>query len=132
MGLIRFLVPPPSDISANAHERAFATGIDQVPWRCEVRRQGDEIQIVRSVNDSGNFHIPWEVDGYGELMIGTATLREREKPYHLQVELARGKLNQVRNQIAEWQSIGLAVPQRRRRRAHRAVGHRHPDQNGGR
>jgi hypothetical protein len=109
MGLIRFLVPPPSDISANAHERAFATGIDQVPWRCEVRRQGDEIQIVRSVNDSGNFHIPWMVPGRGELMLNTCTLLERKEPYLFAVELARGKVNQLRNQAADWQSIGLVV-----------------------
>lgn len=109
MGLIRFLVPPPSDISANAHDRAFATGIDQVPWRCEVRRQGDEIQIVRGVSDSGNFHIPWMVPGRGELVLNTCTLLERPEPYLFAVELARGKVNQLRNQAADWQAIGLVV-----------------------
>lgn len=109
MGLIRFLVPPPSDVSANAHERAFATGIDQVPWRCEVRRQGDEIQIIRAVNDSGNFHIPWMVPGRGELVLSTCTLLERPEPYLFALELARGKVNQLRNQAADWQAIGLVV-----------------------
>jgi hypothetical protein len=109
MGLIRFLVPPPSNVSPLAHERAFATGIDQVPWRCDVRRQGDEIQISRMVQDSGNFHIPWNVPGRGELMLNTCTLLERVEPYLFAVELARGKVNQLRNQAADWQAIGLLV-----------------------
>jgi hypothetical protein len=109
MGLIRFLVPPPSSLSEQAHERAFATGIDLVPWRCETRRTADEIQLTRSVNDSGNFHIPWIVPGRGELMLQTCTLVERAEPYLFAVELARGKVNQLRNQAADWQAIGLVV-----------------------
>lgn len=109
MGLIRFLVPPPSNLSAQAHERAFATGIDQVPWRCEIRRVGDEIQITRAVNESGNFHLPWLVPDRGELMLQTCTLVERAEPYLFAVELARGKVNHLRNQAADWQSIGLVV-----------------------
>ncbi len=109
MGLIRFLVPAPSDVSAQAHERAFATGIDQVPWRCDARRIGDEIHITRGVQESGNFHIPWIVPGRGELMLSTCTLVERVAPYLFAVELARGKVNQLRNQAADWQAIGLVV-----------------------
>jgi len=109
MGLIRFLVPPPSSVSNQAHERAYATGIDLVPWRCEARRVGDEIQLVRVVGDSGNYHIPWSVPGRGEIMLHTCTLVERAEPYLLAVELARGKVNQLRNQAADWQAIGLVV-----------------------
>ncbi len=109
MGLIRFLVPPPSSLSAQAHERAFATGIDLVPWRCEIRRVGDEIQLTRAVNESGSFHIPWLVPDRGEVMLQTCTLVERAEPYLFAVELARGKVNQLRNQASDWQAIGLMV-----------------------
>src|SRR5262249_41292482 len=44
-----------------------------------------------------------------ELLLGTATLMERERPYHLTVELARGSLNRLRNQIAVWQTLGMTV-----------------------
>jgi hypothetical protein len=40
-------------------------------------------------------------------IIGTATLSERPIPYVLAVELARGKLNDVRNQLADWTQMGL-------------------------
>jgi len=42
-------------------------------------------------------------------IVGTATLTERSAPYHLELELARGKLNDVRNQVAEWNQLGLAT-----------------------
>lgn len=112
MGLMRFKVHEASRLTRERAERAYMSGHDRVPWPSEVYWTGDMVVIQRPVDDSGNFHIPWQVDGYGELMLGTATLREREQPYNLHVELARGKLNIVRNQIADWQSIGLAVPDR--------------------
>ena len=33
----------------------------------------------------------------------------RDRPYQLLAELARGKINQVRNQYADWQGGGLAA-----------------------
>lgn len=112
MGLMRFLVHEQHRMTQERAARAYIAGHDRVPWPSRSYWTGELLVIERPADDSGNFHVPWDVDGYGELILGTATLREREKPYNLQVELARGKLNQVRNQIAEWQSIGLAVPDR--------------------
>ena len=40
-------------------------------------------------------------------LVGTATLAERANPYVLAVELARGKLNDIRNQLADWLQLGL-------------------------
>jgi hypothetical protein len=37
-------------------------------------------------------------------------LIERDIPYQIQVELARGKVNQLRNQAADWLSGGLQMP----------------------
>jgi hypothetical protein len=46
---------------------------------------------------------------------------ERERPYHLEVELARGKVNQVRSQLAEWQSLGLMPTEPLSNKLHEAV-----------
>ncbi len=43
-------------------------------------------------------------------MLSTASLMERPRPYHLQVELARGTLNRLRNQIAAWEGLGMTIP----------------------
>ena len=63
--------------------------------------------------------VPWQVEGHGLLALSTATLLERWEPYHLPLELARGTINRLRDQLFEWQAIGLTIPNEVRRRAGR-------------
>lgn len=109
-GMLRFLVPPGKRFAPRLAEQAYMAGPDQIPWPCRIRLHDGELIVERNVADSGKFYIPWPVEGHGELMLSSATLMERERPYQLLVELARGKINQVRNQLADWQLIGMAVP----------------------
>ena len=44
------------------------------------------------------------------LMTSTATLIEKAGPYSVALEFARGKVNQLRNQLADWQFGGLVTP----------------------
>ncbi len=111
MGLIRFLVPDRQRLPATATKRAYLTGMDEVPWSCHVIETDEGFNVVRAVDDSGCFHIPWQVEGYGETTLSTATLMERERPYLLEVELARGTINRVRNRLAEWAVHDLQVPE---------------------
>ena len=72
--------------------------------------EGGELILQRSVSDSANLHVPWPVEGYGPLTLASGTLMERPEPYGLPLELARGTLVQIRNQLSDWQVIGLSVP----------------------
>lgn len=110
MGLMRFIVSPPDRITPDTAQQAYLSGIDRIPWRCRVEWADGQLSVERSVSDSGNLFIPWEVEGFGQLTLATGSLVERPVPYHLPLELARGKLSQVRNQMADWQAIGLIVP----------------------
>jgi hypothetical protein len=107
MGVMRFLVHPPSRITEDVASRIYMTGLDRVPWPARIQLNSEGFTLERAVNDSGNIHVPWNVPGHGLTTVTTGSLMERERPYHLEVELARGKVNQVRSQLAEWQSIGL-------------------------
>ena len=113
MGVMSFLLP--SGLSAEAGrelERACVTGgPDGMPWPTEVQVQSDRLLARRAVDESGALVAPWEVPDLGRLMISTATLMERTAPYMLLVELARGKVNQLRCQLADWRSGGLQVPE---------------------
>jgi hypothetical protein len=111
MGLMRFLVPQPI-LAANALERAYFSGMDDLPWQSRIQWQDGQLLVKRSESDSGQFHIPWPVEGYGELMLATATLMERDAPYHLSVELARGTIHRLRQHLATWQAWGLTVSDR--------------------
>ena len=62
---------------------------------------------VRDTPESGRLFVPWPIEGHGMPIVGTATLAERTAPYMLAVELARGKLNDIRNQLSDWVQMGL-------------------------
>ena len=109
MGLIRFLVPQLERIPAAAISQAYMVGIDEVPWTSRIVTTEDGLIVDRPVGESGYFHIPWRVDGCGEMMLSTASLMERDEPYLLEVELARGTLNRIRNQLANWELVGMVI-----------------------
>lgn len=110
MGLFKFRLPSsesdPTDLS-----QAYVTGQDRTPSRVRVEVREDVLTIHRDNSESGRIFVPWPVKGFGRPFVGTATLAERPQPYNLAVELARGKLNDVRNQLADWRQLGLKVPE---------------------
>src|SRR5262245_52416905 len=86
---------------AGGHDRATT------PTRCELR---DGVLVLeREIHESSPAYLPWEIPRAGRLMVPTTTLMSRDRPYPLVTELARGKINQVRNQYADWQAGGLNV-----------------------
>ncbi len=111
MGTLRFALEPP-DLMQKVPElgAAYITGMDRVPSRTQVQVTGDILTCYRNLPESGVVHMPWPIDGFGQVMLRTATLREQDEPYRLQVELARGKVNQLRNQLGDWELMGLAIP----------------------
>ena len=44
----------------------------------------------------------WPIDGFGKVLLPTTCLPEREKPYNLNVEIARAKLMQIVNKREDW------------------------------
>lgn len=110
MGSMRFLVPQRDRLASNAIERAYMAGSDEIPWQSRIQWTADGLVVERDQSDSGNFFFPCPIAGHGELVLSTGSLMERERPYHLQVELARGTLNRLRNQLGQWESLGMSVP----------------------
>ncbi len=110
MGLMRFVVTPPERVTEEAVQQAYLSGIDRTSWPVETTLTGDELVLRRAVSDSGCLHVPWQVEGHGRITLSTGSLSEQFGPYHLPLELARGTIAQLRNQLCEWQTIGLTVP----------------------
>ncbi|REK06059.1 MAG: hypothetical protein DWQ37_22725 [Planctomycetota bacterium] len=123
MGMMKFLVPRRDHVAADAAARAYFAGIDEVPWQTRIHFDGDHLVVQRAEFDSGNLHVPYAVEGHGELILSTASLMERPRPYHLQVELARGTINRLRNQLAAWESLGMKAPPNVREALAAAHGH---------
>jgi hypothetical protein len=127
MGMITFQLP--ANLSAAATrdlERAcLAGGPDNMPWPSNAQVEAGYLTIHRDVGESGYLVAPCEIEAAGRLMGTSATLMEREQPYHFHLELARGKVNQLRCQTADWQAGGLTIPdslQEQIRRAQQTFG----------
>lgn len=107
-----FQLPPglPHEVAQQLQWSCLAGGPDNMPWPTNLSLRGDVLTLTRQTEESGHLVAPWRVELAGQLMGTSATLMSRQQPYHLLVELARGKVNQVRCQAADWQAGGLQVP----------------------
>lgn len=111
MGLLRLIVHDRERIPPDGLEHVYICGPDDLPWFSRAYFSGQQLIIERNEGDSGRVFVPWRIGGAGPILISTATLMERDNPYILEVELARGMINNLRNQIAQWEMMGLAVPE---------------------
>ncbi|MEM6330403.1 MAG: endo-1,4-beta-xylanase [Planctomycetota bacterium] len=135
MGLLRLTVGDWARLPDERLARVFIAGPDELPYPGRAFRSGDQLVIERRDDTSGCVWAPWpagpktlspaaapnlggpdevtppgaEAAGAtrGEWLSGTATLMEREEPYLLEVELARGAVYRLRNQLATWRQLGL-------------------------
>ncbi len=110
MGLMRFLVTPPQAVGPQVANQVCFAGIDRVAWPARVGIGEGELLLDRAISESGSLLLPWHVKGHGQPILSTASLIERPEPYHLPLELARGTISQLCNQMAEWQLIGMTIP----------------------
>ena len=111
MGIMTFQLPSrlPPEIDREMERCCLVGGPDNMPFPTRYLREGDLVVLERDVEESGFLVAPWAVEGAGLLLNSSATLMERGPPYVLLVELARGKVNQIRNQAADWQAGGLVM-----------------------
>lgn len=111
MGLLRFLVYPEELLNEwpEVH-RAYISGFDGRIYPTRVELSGNVVTCRRPHSDSGKLHVPWPVQNFGRPVLSTTSLREREEPYLLPLELARGKLAMMREQCAAWEMLNMEVP----------------------
>ncbi len=112
MGLMRFrfrpdAVPPGW---AECAEQAYLSGYGGCVYPTEVEVHSGLLVCRRVGSESAKLSVAWPVEGFGCPVLTTSTLGEREEPYDLALELARGEICELRNQLATWESLGLATP----------------------
>lgn len=107
--MLRFQTTP-GGLTQSMAERITFCGLDQIPVPCRAQLRDGTLFVERAAPESGRVQIPFAVPNHGEMLLSTGTLMYRDRPYLLEVELARGKVNQVRNQLADWMMLGLVCP----------------------
>ena len=111
MGQIHFILPTIPEFDDSALAAVFVMGIEQIPWPSKTTVNNQILTIDRNFSESCHLHIPLRFDTFGELVVSTATLREREEPYFLILELLRGTINRLNSQLFLWQEGGLDLDQ---------------------
>src|SRR5262245_31881895 len=85
-------------------------GPDVMPWPTDLAMEGNRLILKAPVEENGGAAIPWRLADERTVVLSTTTLASRKQSYPLLLELARGKVGQVRNQAGEWQATGLGFP----------------------
>ncbi|QDT00639.1 endo-1,4-beta-xylanase [Adhaeretor mobilis] len=110
MGQLRFRVHERDRLGEDGLGRIYVAGMEDIPWATKAHWDNDILVVRRSVSDSGNIFVPWNVEGHGRQMLASTTLMERERPYTLEVELARGLIQRLRARLFIWEWLGLEAP----------------------
>lgn len=110
MGVMRFLVLP-AEAAADWPEAssAYITALDGRVYSGRVELHGNVLACTRATSDSGKLHVAWPVAGFGRPVLTTASLPESDQPYLLVLELARGKIGELREQVFQWETAGMAI-----------------------
>jgi hypothetical protein len=120
MGTMTFHLPAslPADAARELKRTCMAGGPDNMPWPTQLHLTPGQLSVSRVVDESGYLVVPWPIEGRGLVLGTSATLIERPQPYSLLVELARGKVNQVRCQASDWHVGGLVLSPELEQRLH--------------
>jgi hypothetical protein len=81
---------------------AYLFGTDGIPVRkAQIGFVDGCIDCNQPKPDTVGLVLLWPVEGFGRILLPTTCLPEREEPYCLNVELARGKLMQIINKFED-------------------------------
>ncbi len=107
---MRFLIHPQSLLDDwQEMYCAYIGGRDGKVFPTSIMLEENVLNCTRQTTESGKLYVSYPVEGFGRPMLSTSSLREREpevdkeQPYILSLELARGMIGQVRNQISAWE-----------------------------
>ena len=81
---------------------AYMVGSDDVPLRADITFKDGHILCRKRAAGPAGLALLWEVNAVGAVMLETIRVEERERPYILQIELARGRMLRLLNKLEDW------------------------------
>jgi hypothetical protein len=101
--MLRFSVYANGDASQRVDlNGAYLVGSDGVPLRADIEFRGGEIVCTKRAPGPAGLVLLWPVKGCGRVLLEGARLLERDKPYNLHVELARGRIMRIDHKREDW------------------------------
>jgi len=81
----------------------YLLGNDGIAIRkAQITCEGDVIECKKSNMETAGLVLLWPVENFGRVLLPTTCLPERDRPYNLNIEIARAKLMQIINKREEW------------------------------
>ncbi len=101
--MLRFQVfrdgQPPAELDLST---AYLTGSENIPIRSDLVYDNGMIICRKRAGGPAALSLLWPVEGFGVVMLETTRLPEREEPYILNVELARGRMMRFVQKREDW------------------------------
>jgi len=114
MTTLRFRYPK-NLLSQPLLHRTFFAGWGRIPAPTQIEVDGDCLLVSSDLAGSGTVHFPWPNKRLGLTFLATETLCQREQPYHLLKELARGQLGRIIRRFVELVYYGFKPSDKLRR-----------------
>jgi hypothetical protein len=70
--------------------------------RAQITFKDGFVECTKPNLETAGLALLWPIDGFGRVLLPTTCLPERERPYNLNVEIARAKLMQIVNKREDW------------------------------
>ncbi|MHC4555862.1 MAG: endo-1,4-beta-xylanase [Planctomycetota bacterium] len=70
--------------------------------RTQITFKDGFVECIKSNLETAGMALLWPIDGFGKVLLPTTCLPDRERPYNLNVEIARAKLMQIVNKREDW------------------------------
>lgn len=85
---------------------AYVFGTDGISVRrTQIGFKEGLIECVKPNLETAGIALLWPVEGFGRILLPTTCLPDRERPYNLNVEIARAKLMQIVDKKEDWSFI---------------------------
>ena len=98
---------PEDMIPVQLLKRSFFASWGKVPLPSTISLSGNVISVTANSHRSGTFFFPWPHKRLGMVFLATDTLCERNRPYLLAKELARGQLGRIIRRFVEMVYFGF-------------------------
>jgi len=82
---------------------AYLFGADGIGVRrTRISFRGGVIECEKPNAETAGLALLWPIEGFGKILMPTTCLPERDRPYNLNVEIARARLMQIVNKREDW------------------------------
>lgn len=81
---------------------AYVVGSDGVPLRAELEFRDSQVICAKRADGPAALALVWPVRACGTMMLETSRLMDRDQPYNLALELARGRLTRINLKREDW------------------------------